>query len=173
MDLRYPIGQFHVDCEITSEQREKWIKDLEEAPVLFQAAVDGLNIEQLDTPYRPGGWTVRQVVHHLADSNINSYVRFKLAVTEDKPTVKTYDQEKWADLDDSREAPVEVSLKILESLHVRWVQFLKSLSDEEFKRTFIHPDSGIVSLETNLGVYSWHCRHHTAHISSLRQRMRW
>ena len=89
MDLRYPIGQFHVDCEITSEQREKWIKDLEEAPVLFQAAVDGLNIEQLDTPYRPGGWTVRQVVHHLADSNINSYVRFKLAVTEDKPTVKT------------------------------------------------------------------------------------
>jgi len=141
--------------------------------MLLRAAVEGLNSEQLDTPYRPGGWTVRQVVHHLADSNINSYVRFKLAVTEDKPTVKTVDQDRWADLNDSREASVEVSLKILESLHLRWVLFLRSLSEDEFKLTFIHPDSGVISLEANLGIYSWHCRHHTAHITSLRQRMQW
>jgi hypothetical protein len=135
--------------------------------------VYGLSPEQLETPYRPGGWTVRQVVHHLADSHMNSYIRMKLAVTEERPTVKPYDEKRWADLEDARTAPVELSLTLLDSLHMRWVSWLRSLAPADFARTFRHPESGILSLDTALHYYEWHGRHHTAHITSLRQRMGW
>jgi uncharacterized damage-inducible protein DinB len=173
MDLRYPIGRGELEGEITPERRQEWIKDIEEAPALLRAAVEGLTEEQLDTPYREGGWTPRQLVHHLCDSNINNYVRFKLAATEEEPTVKVWDQTLWAELVDARTAPVEVSLSLLDSLHIRWVTFLRSLREADYTRTFNHPESGVVTLERNLHGYSWHCRHHTAQITGLRQRMRW
>ena len=173
MDLRYPIGRGELKGEITPERRQEWINDIEEAPGLLRAAVEGLREEQLDTPYREGGWTPRQLVHHLCDSNINNYVRFKLAVTEEEPTIKVWDQTLWAELVDARTAPVEVSLSLLDSLHIRWVTFLRSLREADYARTFNHPESGVVTLERNLHGYSWHCRHHTAQITGLRQRMRW
>jgi len=133
--------------------------------------VAGLSEPQLDTPYRPGGWTVRQVVHHVPDSHINSYVRFRLALTENEPTVKPYDESRWAELADSRTAHIETSLALLESLHERWVLLLRSLSPADFRRQFRHPELGAVSLEKNLALYAWHGRHHVAHITSLRERM--
>ena len=162
-----------LEGEITPERLETWIRDIEEAPRLLRVAVEGLSDEQLDTPYRDGGWTPRQIVHHLCDSNINSYVRFKLAVTEDEPTIKPWDQTRWAELIDGRTAPVEVSLSLLEALHSRWVMFLHSLGESDFKKCFLHPDAGAVSVEENIWNYSWHCRHHTAQIVNLRERMGW
>lgn len=173
MDIRYPIGRGELEVEITPERIEKWIKDLEEAPRLLRMAVEGLSEEQLDTPYRDEGWTPRQIVHHLCDSNINSYIRFKLAMTEDEPTIKTWDQTKWAEFVDGMSAPVEVSLRLLDALHIRWMMFLRSLSGADFKRCFVHPDAGVVSVEENIWNYSWHCRHHTAQIMGLRERMGW
>ncbi len=173
MDIRYPIGRGELEGEITPERRGEWIKDLEDAPRLLRETVEGLSEEQLDTPYREGGWTPRQIVHHLCDSNINSYIRFKLALTEDTPTIKTWDQTKWAELVDGRAAPVEVSLGLLDALHRRWVMFLRSLGEADFKKGFVHPDAGEVSVEENIWNYSWHCRHHTAQITSLRKRMGW
>ncbi|MCW4049968.1 MAG: putative metal-dependent hydrolase [Candidatus Bathyarchaeota archaeon] len=173
MDIRYPIGRGELEGEMTPQRRKSWIKDIEDAPKLLRAAVENLSEAQLDTPYRDGGWTVRQIVHHLCDSNINSYIRFKLAATEDEPTVKVWEQSEWAELIDARTAPVELSLALLDSLHVRWVMFLRSLSDVDMKRTFIHPESGVVTIEENIGGYSWHCRHHTAQITGLRVRMCW
>ncbi|HLI30711.1 MAG TPA: putative metal-dependent hydrolase, partial [Terriglobia bacterium] len=146
---------------------------IEEVPARLRAAVKGLSDAQLDTPYREGGWTVRQVVHHLADSHMNSYVRFRLALTESEPTIKTYDQTRWAELRDARTAPVEPSLALLESLHKRWVLLLKSLEAADFSRTFRHPDRGTMTLDQNLALYAWHGRHHVAHITSLRERMGW
>ena len=172
-DLRYPIGKFQLEGDITEERRRGWIAEIEQTPARLRAAVDGLSPEQLDTPYRPGGWTVRQVVHHLPDSHLNSYVRFKLALTEDGPTIKPYDEQKWAELNDSRSAPVYVSLALLESLHQRWVLVLRSMSEADFARAFRHPELGVRTLDQTVALYAWHGRHHVAHITSLRDRMGW
>ena len=137
------------------------------------AAVAGLDDRQLDTPYRPGGWTVRQVVHHYADSHANSYVRFRLALTEDAPVIKPYDEQRWAELPDAKSAPISVSLTLLSALHQRWVLLLRSLDDQTFARTFIHPELGEMRLDKTLGLYAWHCHHHVAHITNLRARQGW
>lgn len=172
-DLRYPIGKFTVEGEITDERRSEWISQIAAAPSLFRAALSGLSDDQLATPYRPGGWTLRQLAHHLPDSHINSYVRFRLALTEEEPTIKPYQEDRWAELDDARTAPVEVSLALLDSLHARWVLLLRSLSAGDWKRTFRHPELGLVALERNLALYAWHGRHHVAHVTALRERRGW
>jgi hypothetical protein len=173
MDLRYPIGRFEYHGESTEEQRRDLIGRVEMAPGRLRGAVEGLTPEQLETPYRPGGWTVRQVVHHVPDSHMNSFCRFRLALTEDNPSVKGYDQERWAELFDSRTAPVENSLALLESLHSRWVLLLRSMSPADFARTFVHSELGPVTLDRNLALYAWHGDHHIAHIAALRERMGW
>jgi uncharacterized damage-inducible protein DinB len=173
VDLRYPIGQFTWSGPNTPEQRQRFIDDIAAAPNRLRKAVGGLSNEQLETPYRPGGWSVRQVVHHVPESHMNSYVRFKLALTEENPTIKTYDEALWAQLDDVRTTPIEVSLALLESLHIRWVTLLRSLSAKDFERTFRHPEIGLVSLDKNIALYAWHGAHHVAHITGLRERMGW
>jgi uncharacterized damage-inducible protein DinB len=173
MDLRYPIGAFEFPTSVSSEQREKLIDQIAEAPERLRTAVKGLDDEQLNTPYRPGGWTVRQVVHHVPDSHLNSYIRFKLAVTENEPEIRTYFEDRWAELDDARNAPIEISLTLLETLHRRWVLFLRSLKQEEYQRTFRHPDWGVITVDKTIALYAWHGRHHVAHITSLRERMGW
>ena len=172
-DPRFPIGKFHYEGPPSEEQREKFIADIAQTPISLRAAVDGLSEPQLDTPYREGGWTVRQVVHHVPDSHMNAYIRFKLALTEDEPTIKPYAEDRWAELADIKLAPVETSLALLESLHTRWVILLRSLKPEEWKRTFNHPEAGIMSLEKSLGLYAWHGKHHVAHVTELRKRMGW
>jgi len=172
-DLRYPIGRFNYAGESSEEQRRAFIDRIEQAPARLRAAVEGLTAERLDTPYRPGGWTVRQVVHHLPDSHMNSYCRFRLALTEDAPGIKGYDQERWAQLFDSRTSPVEVSLALLEALHRRWVLLLRAMTPADFARTFLHSELGPVTLDRNLALYAWHGDHHVAHITSLRARMGW
>jgi uncharacterized damage-inducible protein DinB len=172
-DLRYPIGKFHFEGPLSEEQKKACLDDITQAPANLRAAVQGLSDAQFDTPYRPGGWTVRQVVHHMPDSHLNSYVRFKLALTEDAPTIKTYAEDRWAELDDTKTTPVEVSLILLESLHDRWMRLLRSLTSEEWKRTFRHPDLGAMNLEKTLALYAWHGRHHVSHITSLREREGW
>ncbi len=171
-DLSYPIGKFQWTGASTEAERRGYIAQIEEAPANLRAAVKGLTDAQLDTPYREGGWTVRQVVHHLPDSHMNAYVRFKLAVTEDEPTIKTYEQERWAELPDAKSAPIEPSLALFESLHQRFVTFLKSLTATDFARKLKHPELGEVNLEKYLALYAWHGRHHVAHITSLRERLR-
>jgi hypothetical protein len=173
MDLSYPIGKFERPAAVTPEMRTRFIEDIAAGPARFREAVRGLNDQQLDTCYRPGGWTVRQVVHHLADSHINSYCRFRLALTETEPRVKAYEEKDWAELADAKTMPVEVSLALLESLHGRWVTLLRSLGDADFARTFHHSEMGPVTLDTNLALYSWHGKHHAAHITGLRDRMGW
>ncbi|MDP5273876.1 YfiT family bacillithiol transferase [Chengkuizengella axinellae] len=170
--LRYPIGKFEHQGEITEDQINLWIQQMDEAPKILRAAVEGLNEEQLNTPYRPEGWTIRQVVHHLSDSHMNGFIRFKWTLTEDTPTIKAYNQKGWAQLSDSFE-DIQVSLTLFESLHNKWVSLLKSLSPNNFESTFIHPELGSVSLKTALGIYAWHGEHHTAHITSLKSRMGW
>jgi uncharacterized damage-inducible protein DinB len=155
------------------EQRQTWIAEIATAPAYLRAAVAGLNQEQLNTPYREGGWTVRQVVHHVPESHMNAYIRFKLALTETDPTVKPYDEAAWAETADVRETPIEVSLALLENLHTRWVIMVRSMSDADFKKQFVHPEIGEVSLEKNLALYAWHGKHHVAHITSLRERKQW
>jgi DinB superfamily len=172
-DLRYPIGKFHFDGSPTEEQRRKLIDEISQAPTNLRAAAKGLMPQQLDTPYRDGGWTVRQVVHHVPDSHLNAYTRFKLALTEEEPTIKPYAEDRWARLADTQSTPVEVSLALLDSLHDRWVRLLRSLEPAQWKRTFRHPEMGLVTLEKNLALYAWHGRHHVAHITSLRERSGW
>jgi hypothetical protein len=172
-DPSYPIGKFTPPHEMSPATRVKLIDQIAETPARLEAAVSGLSPQQLDTPYRPGGWTVRQVVHHVPESHMNSYIRFKLALTEQVPTIKPYNQELWAQLPDVQITPVEVSLQLLQSLHERWVVLLKSLQTADWSRTFMHPELGEVRLDTNLALYAWHGRHHTAHITSLRERMAW
>jgi len=172
-DVRYPIGHFSPPASSMSGVRAAHIQTLRLLPARLRAAVNGLSDHQLDTPYREGGWTVRQVVHHVADSHANCYIRFKLALTEDWPTVKLYDEAAWANLADSRWLPVEVSLGMIESLHGRWVGLLESLSDEDFQKGFEHPELGRQNLAKVLALYDWHSRHHTAHITSLRARQGW
>lgn len=174
MDHRYPIGLFEHEGAVAPEQRELWIREIEKLPAKLRLAVEGLNDEQLDTPYRDGGWTVRQVVHHVADSHMNSLTRFKLALTEDHPTIKPYAEERWAELADTKTAPIELSLHLIEALHERWVLLLESLTDADFGRTFHHPGSGeTVPLDRNVGFYAWHGNHHAAHITALRARKGW
>jgi uncharacterized damage-inducible protein DinB len=172
-DLRFPIGPFKLGSPPTDDDIRRAIDNIAEAPTKLRTAVEGLSAEQLDTPYRRGGWTVRQVVHHVPDSHLNSYCRFKLALTEEEPTIKPYHEDRWAELEDSRATPIEVSLALLESLHARWVALLKSLAPSDFERTFRHPELGVVTLAKNVCLYSWHGRHHVAHITSLRERMGW
>lgn len=169
MEMRYPIGKFQFDGEITNSVLMGWINEIEALPGLLRDAVRGLDDEQLDTAYRPGGWTVRQVVHHLADSHMNAYVRFKLALTEENPIIKPYEEGKWAELPDSK-LPIGISLSLLEALHIRWSELLRSLSPADNEKTFRHPDSGEVSVGKNIGIYAWHGRHHLAHIHSLYKR---
>ena len=172
-DLRYPIGKFTAKPSISDDERRVLIQQIEEAPAKLREAVKGLDDRQLDTPYREGGWTVRQVVHHLPDSHLNSYIRFKWTMTEDKPAIKTYEEHLWAELVDAKSAPAEVSLVLLEALHRRWVLFLRSLSPADFARTFMHPENGAMNLDRLVQLYAWHGLHHVAHITSLRQRMGW
>jgi uncharacterized damage-inducible protein DinB len=173
VDPRYPIGKFEWEGGLTEEKRRQYIEDIAETPAKLRAAVAGLSEPQLATPYRDGGWTVRQVVHHLADSHLNAFVRFKLALTEDRPTVKTYEQQLWAETPDAKSAPVEFSLALVESLHQRWTVLLKSLAPADFARALRHPELGEVTLEKYLAMYAWHGRHHVAHITGLRERMPW
>ncbi len=172
-DLKYPLGRYQPPAAISSSQRATWIDQMAELPAQLAKAVAGLDDAQLDTPYRPGGWTVRQVVHHLPDSHLNSYTRFRLALTEHSPLIKPYEEAAWAQLTDARTAPVAPSLTLLEGLHARFVLLLRSLSDEDFARTFRHPELGENRLDWTLGLYAWHCLHHTAHINNLRARQGW
>lgn len=172
-DLRFPIGKFKYEGAITEEQKQSLLNDIAQTPANLRKAIQGLSDAQLDTEYRPGGWTVRQVVHHLPDSHMNSYVRFKLALTEDEPTVKTYAEDRWAQLADTTSTPIEISLTLLDSLHDRWVRLLRSLTPEQWKRTIRHPEFGLMSLEKTLAMYGWHGKHHVAHITELRKRNSW
>lgn len=172
-DLRYPVGRFEYQGPLSEAERSVLIQQIADTPVHLRSATTALSESQLDTRYRTGGWTVRQVVHHVPDSHMNSYVRFKLALTEEEPTIKTYAEDRWAELADTPATPIDVSLALLESLHDRWVRLLRSLSPEQWKRSFRHPDLGPMNLEKTLALYAWHGRHHVAHITELRKRMSW
>lgn len=171
-DLRYPIGDFDSNVEINSETRKNFIRTIEDLPEKIRTSVDKLSDDQLDTPYRPEGWTVRQLVHHIADSHLNAYCRFKLALTEEFPTIRPYYEDRWAILADSK-LPIEDSLKIIEGVHTRWAAILSSMTDEDFQRKLNHPESGEWSLEKFLALYNWHSKHHAAHITSLCERKGW
>ena len=171
-DLRFPIGKFDADFEVTAEKIESFIETIADLPNDLESAVAGLSEEQLDTKYRPEGWTIRQVVHHVADSHLNSFCRFKLALTEEFPTIRGYDEASWAELSDSK-MPVEVSLKMIDGIHSRWTNLLRSMSIEDFERKLNHPESGEWTLGKMLGLYDWHSRHHTAHIESLKSKSNW
>jgi uncharacterized damage-inducible protein DinB len=173
-DLRYPIGKFERPAApLTPGERRAHINEISELPSNLAAAIRGLSPAQLDTSYRPGGWTVRQVIHHLPDSHMNSYVRFKLALTEDEPTIKPYEENLWAQLADSRDTPIEVSLALLKNLHERWVILLRSFAPVDWSRKFRHPQLGPTTLDQALVLYAWHGRHHVAHITALRERDAW
>ena len=172
-DPRYPIGKFQPQAQIDDAQRKECIRHIAETPAKVRSAIQGLTDEQLNTPYREGGWTVRQVVHHLPDSHLNSYIRLRLALTENEPTIKPYQEQLWAELFDARTAPVSASLQLLESLHERWVMLLRSMKPDDFLRTFRHPENGVRNIDWLLQLYSWHGRHHVAHITSLKERMKW
>jgi len=174
--LKYPIGKFSFPSSassVTQDQRKLWIDEIAEAPSRLRSAVAGLDAAQLDTPYRPGGWTVRQVVHHVPESHMNAFIRFKLALTEDEPTIKPYDEDGWVRLPDVAQTPIEISLALLDALHVRWVTLLRLMDDAQFARVFRHPALGVIRLDGNLALYAWHGKHHTAHITSLTERMAW
>jgi hypothetical protein len=172
-DPRFPIGKFTYDGPPDKGQRDKLINDIEGTPAALRAAVAGLSPQQIETPYRDGGWTVRQVVHHVPESHMNAYIRFKLALTEDAPTIKPYMEDRWAKLADVQSTPVEVSLTLLDCLHARWLPLLRSLDPSDWKRVFNHPELGSMPLERNLALYAWHGRHHVAHITELRKKMGW
>lgn len=172
-DLRYPIGRYTAPDVYTADWRAARIDEMAALPAALRAAVAGLSPEQLDTPYRPGGWTVRQVVHHVPDSHLNMYLRLKWALTESTPTIKPYDEVAWAELPDSRLTPVEVSLSLLDAVHDRGVRLLRAMSEADFARRYVHPESGEHPLNYMVGSYAWHGRHHVAHITSLRDRMGW
>ena len=173
-DLRYPIGKFVYDGKMTDARRAEGVARIAAAPAGFRAAVAGLNDTQLDTPYRPEGWTVRQVVHHVPDSHINAYTRIRLALTEDTPTIKPYEEARWAELPDARSLPVEISLGLLEALHARWVPLLQRLGAVEGARPFRHPEHGrMMTIDELVAMYAWHGEHHIAHITGLRARMGW
>ena len=166
-ELKYPIGKFIKPKRITLESISRWIDEIEHLPHQIRVAVEGLNDKQLDTPYRPDGWTIRQVVHHLPDSHMNSYIRFRWALTEDKPKIKAYHEDRWAELQDAKHGNIDISLILLEAIHIRWALLLRSLSLEQLHKSFIHPDSKKeVRLDENIGIYAWHGKHHLAHIEN-------
>jgi uncharacterized damage-inducible protein DinB len=173
MDLQYPVGRFDWSMKPGEAERRRAIDEIAGLPEAMRKAVRGLSEEQLDTAYRPGGWTVRQVAHHVPDSHLNAYVRFKLALTEDRPTIKPYDEARWAELPDTVHTPIGISLALLDALHERWVVLLQSIEPQDFARKFVHPEGGEMDLAKVLSHYAWHGRHHVAHITSLRQRMGW
>jgi len=172
-DPRFPIGRFAYTAPLTSQHKQQYLDDIEQTPALMRTAVAGLSDHQLNTPYRDGGWTVRQLIHHIPDSHVNAYVRFKLALTEDSPTIRPYMEDRWAELPEAKSAPIELSLALLDNLHARWMLMLRSLSEADWKRTFHHPDNGLMTLEKTLALYGWHGRHHVAHITTLRNKMGW
>jgi uncharacterized damage-inducible protein DinB len=172
-DLRYPVGRFQRPQSLDPQQRRAAIETIAEAPTKLRAAVAGLSDAQLDTPYRPDGWTVRQVVHHVPDSHLNAYTRFKLALTEDTPTIKTYNEAAWATLEDSKSTPVATSLALLDAVHDRWIRILRAMTPSDFSRTLKHPENGIMTLDQMLALYEWHSRHHVAHVTGLRARSGW
>jgi hypothetical protein len=172
-DLRFPIGKFSWPDTVSAANRKAYIDRVATAPAKLRTIVSGLSAGQLDTPYRDGGWTVRQVVHHVPDSHLNSYVRFKLALTETEPVIKPYDEDAWARLGDSASTPIETSLSMLECLHTRWVELMRGLSETDWARTFRHPELGLVALDKNLALYAWHGDHHVGHIAALRRRQGW
>ncbi|UCF64086.1 MAG: putative metal-dependent hydrolase [bacterium] len=171
--LKYPIGEFKAPEEVTKNDIGTWTKIIESLPGKLRKVVQNMTPVQWSTPYRPGGWQVRQLVHHLCDSHLNAYIRFKLALTEDQPTIKVYDQARWAELPDNEQIPVEDSLDFLELLHKRWVILLKSMSPHDFDRQLNHPESGVHPLKIFVGLYAWHCEHHLAHVTSLIKREGW
>jgi len=173
MDPRYPVGTFEMPAQVTASRRQQAIDELAATPAKLRAAAKGLSDSQLNTPYREGGWTVRQVLHHIPDSHLNAYVRLKLALTEEKPTIKPYDQEAWANLADSKSTPVEVSLTLLSTVHDRWDRLWRSMKTEQFARVLVHPEHGERSVDWLLFLYEWHGRHHTAHITELRKQKGW
>lgn len=171
-DLRYPVGRFTYSAgDATS--RQALIATIAELPERMRRSVEGMDDRQLDTPYRPGGWTVRQVVHHVPDSHMNALTRFKLALTEDNPRIKPYDEARWAELPDGRAGPLTPSFAILDGVHARWTRLLRAMRDEEFARTLEHPENGTMSLDKMLALYAWHSRHHVAHITELARREGW
>ena len=172
-DLRYPVGTWTWPAEVTQEERAAFIRDIEALPAKLREAVAGLDPQHLDTPYRDGGWTIRQIVHHVPESHMNSYIRFKLALTEDNPTVKPYDEALWAKLPDASTAPIDLSLDLAEALHKRWELVLRAMTDRDFERTYFHPENGTHKLDAILGLYAWHGRHHAAQIVASRQRNGW
>ena len=172
-DLRYPVGRHQRPQSLTAEQRRAAIETVASTPLHLRAAVSGLDDRQLDTAYRPDGWTVRQVVHHVPDSHLNAYIRFKLALTEDTPTIKPYDEAKWARLEDSKSTPIATSLALLDAVHDRWVRILRVMSASDFARTLDHPEIGVMNLDQALALYEWHGRHHVAHVTGLRTRNGW
>lgn len=172
-DPRYPIGKFSYTGPLTSEQKQECLADVELTPTRLRAALHGLSDKQLDTPYREGGWTLRQVAHHIPDSHMNSYIRCKLALTEDDPTIKPYMEDLWAELPEAKSAPIAMSLALLDSLHQRWMLMLRQLDDNGWKRTFRHPQMGPMTLEKNLALYAWHGKHHVAHVTNLKEKMGW
>lgn len=171
--LKYPIGRNRVEEAADKASVNKCIKEIETLPKKLKAAANGLNTRQLNTPYRPEGWTVRQVIHHIADSHMNAYIRFKLALTEDKPIIKPYDEKLWAELPDTNSVDIQVSLDLIKTLHTRWSALLKQLNDKDLSKEFIHPESGTKNLKETICHYAWHGNHHLAHITSLKQRMNW
>ena len=173
MDLRYPIGQYEPKI-FSSVLKEEWERDIKFLPLLIEKSVQNLDEFQLNTPYREGGWTVKQLVHHVADSHINAYCRFKLCLTEANPTIRPYEEKLWAEMSDTKNLPVNLSITLLHALHARWYEILRNVKDEEWKRTIYHPEhKRTFTLWHLLGMYSWHSRHHVAHISNLRERMGW
>ena len=171
--LKYPIGRFQRPAQIGGEDLAAWIEEIEALPARFRRMVEPLSAAQLETPYRPGGWTVRQVVHHVPESHLNSFIRFKWALTEDRPTIKAYSEDRWASLPDYAATPVGVSLDLLDALHRRWVPLLRTMTPGEWAREFVHPERGPMRLDTALGIYAWHGRHHLAHIEALARREGW
>ncbi len=172
-DLRYPIGEFRRQASYSPKERLENIELLRQAPVSLRSALVGLSDAQLDTPYREGGWTLRQVVHHIPDSHLNAYTRVKLALTEDKPVIKPYDETAWASLTDTQQTPLEVSVVLLEAIHTRWINIFQSLNESDWQRDYLHPVNGATSIEATLASYVWHGQHHIAHITQLRQRKGW
>ena len=171
--LSYPIGEFDPSAPVTPAMRAPAIAEIAALPAHVRTAIEGLTDARLDTPYRPGGWTVRQLVHHIADSHMNGFIRIRLSLTEDTPTIKPYDEKLWANLPDMR-LPVDASLKIIDGLHTRWAALYRTLAPQDFARSFFHPEMGrTLALETHLQMYAWHSRHHVAHITSLRAREGW
>lgn len=173
MDLRYPVGRFTMGGPVAESEHPRLIGEIAATPGALRSAVAGLSRDQIETPYRPGGWTVKQVVHHLPDSHLNAYARFKLALTEDEPTIKTYDEAKWAELSDSQRVQIDVSLDLLDALHMRWVALLRGMDAADYRRGLNHPERGLMTLSQLLGLYAWHGRHHVAHITALRSREGW